>query len=70
MAYYSTPSGAGVLNVGTNMWVRALDGAAGGADAASTEAIVSQVTTNLLDAFAAGPAGRAHPAVDNVAEPR
>ena len=71
MAYYSTPSGAGVLNVGTNMWVRALDHGAGtGTDADSNEAIISQVTTNLLDAFAAGPAGTAHPAVDNVAEPR
>ncbi|KAE8764332.1 N,N-dimethylformamidase beta subunit family domain-containing protein [Georgenia thermotolerans] len=69
MAYYSTPSGAGVLNVGTNMWVRALDRGAGtGADAARNEAIVSRVTTNLLHAFAAGPAGAAHPAVDNVTE--
>ncbi|WP_205739558.1 N,N-dimethylformamidase beta subunit family domain-containing protein [Georgenia sp. SYP-B2076] len=68
MAYYSAPSGAGVLDVGTNMWVRALDdGAGSGPDAARNDAIVSQVTTNLLRTFAAGPAGRARPAVDNVA---
>jgi hypothetical protein len=65
MAYYSTPSGAGVLDVGTNMWVRALD-PDGGVEAHS-QAIVSRATTNLLRTFAAGPAGRAHPALDNVA---
>lgn len=67
MAYYSTPSGAGVLNVGTNMWVRALDHAAGrGADVERTYRMTAAVTTNLLRAFAAGPAGSAHPAKDNL----
>lgn len=67
MAYYTTPSGAGVLNVGTNMWVRALDHAAGkGADVQRSYQLTAAVTTNMLRAFAAGPAGKAHPARDNL----
>lgn len=67
MTYYSTPSGAGVLNVATNMWVRALDHAAGqGADIERTYRMTAAVTTTMLRAFAAGPAGRLHPAQDNL----
>jgi hypothetical protein len=67
MTYYSTPSGAGVIDVGTNMWVRALDHAAGkGPDIAVTYGMTAQVTSTVLRAFAAGPAGKAHPAVDNL----
>lgn len=65
MAYYTTGSGAGVLDVGTNMWVRALDHAAGhGADIERTYQMTAAVTTTLLQAFAAGPVGIAHPAED------
>lgn len=63
--YYSAPSGAAVFDAGTMRWVCAMyDGCE--IDAA-TGAVVRRVTDNLLLAFAAGPAGRAHPAHDNIA---
>ncbi|MFJ5546585.1 N,N-dimethylformamidase beta subunit family domain-containing protein [Streptomyces sp. NPDC093225] len=72
-AYYTVPSGAGVFATGTMRWVEALDatgdgrsGARHGLDARAG-AFTRRVTENLLRAFAAGPAGRTHPARDNVA---
>ncbi|WP_280701075.1 N,N-dimethylformamidase beta subunit family domain-containing protein [Kitasatospora sp. GP82] len=71
-AYYTVPSGAGVFASGTMRWVESLDanGPGGGrADHgmdAKAGAVTRQVTENLLRAFAAGPAGRTHPASDNV----
>ncbi|MFD9128538.1 N,N-dimethylformamidase beta subunit family domain-containing protein [Kitasatospora sp. NPDC059571] len=72
-AYYTVPSGAGVFASGTMRWVEALDanGIGGtradhGMDAHAGD-LVRRVTENLLTAFAAGPAGHAHPAADNVA---
>ncbi len=67
-AYYTTPSGAGVLAVGTMRWVCALAGSCRqyGVTPAATR-FVTTVTDNLLTAFAAGPVGRAHPALDNSA---
>ncbi|WP_218006803.1 N,N-dimethylformamidase beta subunit family domain-containing protein [Microtetraspora fusca] len=61
-AYYTTPSGAGVFATGTMRWVEALR--AGypkgpqlhGMDA-RTRKFVTRTTTNLLRAFARGPAG-------------
>ncbi|MET9699395.1 N,N-dimethylformamidase beta subunit family domain-containing protein [Streptomyces sp. NPDC006529] len=71
-AYYTTPSGAGVFATGTMRWVEALDakgdgrgGANHGLDARAG-ALTTRVTENLLRVFAAGPAGRTHPARDNV----
>lgn len=71
-AYYTVPSGAGVFATGTMRWVEALDatgdgrsGANHGLDARSG-ALTTRVTENLLRIFAAGPAGRTHPAQDNV----
>ncbi|MFD8983522.1 N,N-dimethylformamidase beta subunit family domain-containing protein [Streptomyces sp. NPDC059564] len=73
-AYYTVPSGAGVFATGTMRWVEALDasgdgrgGANHGLDARSGE-LTRRVTENLLRVFAAGPAGRTHPARDNVNE--
>ncbi|WP_104817998.1 N,N-dimethylformamidase beta subunit family domain-containing protein [Kitasatospora sp. MMS16-BH015] len=71
-AYYSAPSGAGVFASGTMRWVESLDAGTpeGGGDHgmdARAGAFTRQVTENLLRAFAAGPAGKAHPAVDNLA---
>ena len=60
VAYYTTPSGAGVINVGTSDWIAALD-----SRDADIRRIVRGITTTLLTTFAAGPAGRAHPARDN-----
>jgi hypothetical protein len=62
MAYYSTPSGAGVLDVGTSDWVAGLDSRDG-----LVRSVVLEVTANLLTVFAAGPAGLVHPARDNAA---
>jgi hypothetical protein len=62
MAYYTTPSGAGVLSTGTNWWISALAGASG----PTCHRVTNAVTTNLLRVFAHGPAGHQHPAVDNL----
>lgn len=70
-AYYTVASGAGVFATGTMRWVEALDakgdgrgGGNHGLDARSG-ALTTRVTENLLRVFAAGPAGRTHPARDN-----
>ena len=63
MAYYTTPSGAGVLSTGTNSWINALAGAYGPV----SQKVTRSVTTTMLTAFAKGPAGHEHPAIDNVA---
>ncbi|MFC6596253.1 N,N-dimethylformamidase beta subunit family domain-containing protein [Kitasatospora paranensis] len=72
-AYWTTPGGAGIFASGTMRWVEALDanGIGGtradhGMDAHAGD-LVRRVTENVLTLFAAGPAGRVHPAVDNVA---
>jgi hypothetical protein len=67
MAYYTAPSGAAVFATGTSAWVCALAGSCQ-EQRGSPEAtrVVAGVTTNLLHAFATGPAGREHPAKDNL----
>ncbi|MFE9463056.1 N,N-dimethylformamidase beta subunit family domain-containing protein [Streptomyces virginiae] len=71
-AYYSVPSGAGVFATGTMRWVEALDATGDGRSGrnhgldARSGALTTRVTENLLRVFAAGPAGRSHPAQDNV----
>jgi hypothetical protein len=64
--YYTTPSGAGVFAAGTIDWVCAMQGCQN-IDGLSS-AIVRRVTSNILRAFAKGPAGLDHPAHDNVDE--
>ena len=71
-AYYTVESGAGVFASGTMRWVEGLmagtseDGGDHGMNAA-TGTFVTRTTTNLMRAFAAGPAGRMQPAAkDNV----
>jgi hypothetical protein len=56
--YYSTRSGAGVFNTGTMGWVAGLGGSYG----KRTQHLEQRITTTLLREFAAGPAGRKHPA--------
>ncbi|MFD5485601.1 N,N-dimethylformamidase beta subunit family domain-containing protein [Streptomyces sp. INR7] len=71
-AYYTVPSGAGVFATGTMRWVEALDATGDGRSGrnhgldARSGALTTRVTENLLRVFAAGPAGRSHPAQDNV----
>lgn len=72
-AFYRAPSGAGVFASGTMRWVEALDASGDGRSGADhamdakAGALTQKVTENLLRAFAAGPAGAAHPPQDNVA---
>jgi hypothetical protein len=62
MTWYSAPSGAGVFATGTNWWITKLVPACG---VCPHDPMVIQITRNVLEAFAAGPAGRAHPSVSN-----
>jgi hypothetical protein len=59
-AYYTTPSGACVLDVGTSDWITGLS-----SPDPLTRKVLTTTMTNLLTAYAAGPAGRTHPAHDN-----
>ncbi len=66
-AYYTMASGAGVFASGTMRWVCAMRGPLCGHDVSrAATRFVDRATDNLLRAFAAGPAGRRHPAIDNV----
>ncbi len=68
VVYYTVPSGAGVFDASTSSWVCAISNSCPpGRGNAAAQVIVTGVTSNLLQAYAAGPAGKAHPAVDNVA---
>jgi hypothetical protein len=67
-AYYTAASGAGVFNSGTMRWVGCLswnEYQEFGVTAA-VGAFVRQVTTNILLAFADGPAAHKYPADDNL----
>ncbi|MGZ4625185.1 MAG: N,N-dimethylformamidase beta subunit family domain-containing protein [Kineosporiaceae bacterium] len=61
--YYTTPGGAAVFSAGTQYWIGALEPGFRGVD---NSAVVGAITARLLTAFARGPAGKAHPAVDNL----
>ncbi len=62
--YYTTASGAGVVAVGTINWANVVGGNAGDTAAQS---FARAVTVNVLTAMAAGPMGKDHPAVANLA---
>ncbi|MFE1411039.1 N,N-dimethylformamidase beta subunit family domain-containing protein [Streptomyces sp. NPDC058746] len=69
--YASLPSGAGLFATGTMRWVEALEAGTAGVKVkhgldARTGRFTRTVTENVLRAFAAGPAGRARPARDDV----
>jgi hypothetical protein len=67
VSYYTTPSGAGVLDTGTTNWEQAAAGAIGtGHERLLDEHVINAATINVLLTFAAGPAARTHPAVDNL----
>ena len=65
-AYYTHAGGAGVFNSGTMRWVEAIYGDRPHGIGGRTPAFVKQVTTNLLRAFADGPAAAKYPARDNL----
>jgi hypothetical protein len=68
VTYYVAASGAGVFDSGTEDWICALPDAAGcpasGVGQPAVRRAIQAATANILTAFAAGPAGRAHPARD------
>jgi len=65
-AYYTHAGGAGVFNAGTMRWVEAIYGDSPHGISAAGSDFVRQVTTNVLRAFAGGPAAATHPARDNL----
>ncbi len=68
LTYYSAPSGAGVLAVGTLAWTAGLRGAhSRPAIDARAATFARTVTANLFTAMAQGPMGRTHPARGNLA---
>ena len=67
-AYYTHPGGAGVYNSGTMRWVEAIYGDQPHGIGGATPAFVRAVTTNVLRAFAQGPAADKYKAHDNLAE--
>jgi hypothetical protein len=64
VTYYTAASGAGVFDAGTEDWICGLPEAAGcpAPGPAAARHAIQAATANILAAFAAGPAGRAHPA--------
>jgi len=66
--YYTTPSGAAVLNVGTLNWTCSLTRDCFGSRVPErTRRFVEQVTENVVREFGRARAGARHPAHDNVA---
>ncbi len=60
------PSGAGVFNAGTSLWVAALGGP-GLASVTEGSRMIQAVTVGLLQAMADAPMGRVHTARSNLA---
>ncbi len=67
--YYSVPSGAGVFSSGTQDWVcgMAPECPAGAGEHEDVARTLDAIFTRLVRTFAVGPAGRTHPARDNLA---
>jgi len=65
--YYTVPRGAAGFDSGTSAWVCGLTPPCNWGASPLNQDVVTAVTVNLLRAFAAGPCGREHPALDNVA---
>jgi hypothetical protein len=66
-AYYTHAGGAGVFNAGTMRWVEAIYGDKPHGIGERATTFVRQATTNVLRAFADGPAAARYPARDNLA---
>ncbi|HEX2041829.1 MAG TPA: N,N-dimethylformamidase beta subunit family domain-containing protein [Acidimicrobiales bacterium] len=66
MTYYSTSSGAGVFATGTNWWISRLGPPCPPPGMCYDERVVG-ITRNVLETFAAGPAGLEYPSVGNSA---
>ena len=68
MSYYTAPSGAGVLATGTFRWEPHLGQACKDDAIVGVDCQIRKATLNILAAFAAGPAGIAHPSKNNLAK--
>ncbi len=66
-AYYTVASGAAVFATGTMRWAESLKGDGAHGISTATTRFTRRVTENVLRTFAKGPAGRQHPARDNLA---
>ena len=68
--YYTAPSGAAVFSSGTQWWICGLDPGCkfAGPAVAEVHRVFTAMSTRLLGAFAEGPAGNKHPAVDNLVQ--
>lgn len=66
--WYTTDSGAGVFTAATFQWSPLLITDCPNGVETSPQCRILKVTENILRAFAAGPAGRAHPSVSNTAK--
>lgn len=68
MTYYTySPSGAGILDTGTNNWIPALGHDHRGCHAGGicASATLQRITGNIFRVFGQGPAGHTHPSVAN-----
>jgi hypothetical protein len=65
--YYTTPSGSGVIDFGTQRWACAVQRHCPDVSPKG-RAFVRQVMTNVLREFARGPVGRKYPARDNITD--
>ena len=64
-SYYTVASGAGVFDAATMRWECALGSECSTHFGTAARVFVRKATLNLLTAFAQGPVGKVHPAVDN-----
>ncbi len=63
--YYTWgPSGAGIFESGTNLWIASLQ-ACSSSQPNCASPVLRKITSNLLVAFGQGPAGKDHPSVTN-----
>jgi hypothetical protein len=67
MTYYTARSGAGVLDVGSQGWVKAIR-CLDPVRSPSCDRRALRITTNILRAFAVGPAGEERPAIPNAGD--
>jgi hypothetical protein len=65
-AYYTHSGGAGVFNSGTMRWVQAITGGHEYGITPAANQFVKKATSNILRAFADGPAAAKYPAQDNL----
>ena len=68
--YYSAPSGAGVLNIGTNGWVCAIENICpwGHKFSIATSTAIATVTQEILRKAATPKLGETHPAIIDIPE--